>query len=232
MAALAALEKESGLRVAHEPPLGGQLLQLVYAHVESQLAAAEGSDAGAERRRLEEELLSGSAAAGPVDCPSRLLRSISGLHLSNIIAITCWPCRQQVCLRRGWAGRQAECWRLERGGLGLAAWLPHPPPLPAHAGRDRQQRWQRACAGLRWLSGMQHRRCQQRRTGPGAARRQPQPGSSRLHGWGASGAGWRNGRSAGMRPPPPEVRGGLQVGARWPPPRDRRLGRVVCGGCA
>lgn len=69
--------------------------QLVYDHMERQLAASSAADdVTVERRRLEERLLSGGTASGPGDCPSVLARSIEGLHAANVIAIDCWPARR------------------------------------------------------------------------------------------------------------------------------------------
>ena len=72
------------------------LPQLVYDDMERQAAAGGEEDAASRRRQLEEELLSGGAAASPGRCPSRLQRSIEGLHDSNIICIACCPCRRQA----------------------------------------------------------------------------------------------------------------------------------------
>ena len=72
------------------------LPQLVYDDMERQAAAGGEEDAASRRRQLEEELLSGGGAASPGRCPSRLQRSIEGLHDSNIICIACWPCRRQA----------------------------------------------------------------------------------------------------------------------------------------
>lgn len=41
-----------------------------------------------------QQVLSGGSPSGPGDCPSRLLRTIEGLHDSNIIAIASCPERQ------------------------------------------------------------------------------------------------------------------------------------------
>ncbi|KAI3436853.1 hypothetical protein D9Q98_006263 [Chlorella vulgaris] len=92
--ALEALEHEAGLRVKDEAQQGSQLLQLVYDHLERQLADTCQDDAAVRRRRLEEELLASGSATSPATCPSRLQRRIAGLHASNIICVQCWPQRR------------------------------------------------------------------------------------------------------------------------------------------
>lgn len=68
--------------------------QLVYDHLERQLADTCQDDAAVRRRRLEEELLASGSATSPATCPSRLQRRIAGLHASNIICVQCWPQRR------------------------------------------------------------------------------------------------------------------------------------------
>lgn len=68
--------------------------QLVYDHIERQLADASLDDTAASLRRLEDSLLRGGSSSSPGDCPTRLQRSIEGLHGANIIAVCCWPERR------------------------------------------------------------------------------------------------------------------------------------------
>lgn len=67
----------------------------MYGEAERQAAAAL-DDGAAERRALEEAVLAGGSGAGPGPCPSRLQRSIEGLHAANICAIQCWPGRREA----------------------------------------------------------------------------------------------------------------------------------------
>lgn len=69
-------------------------LQLVYDHIERQLADSAPDDASATLRRLEDSLLRGGSTSSAEDCPTQLQRSIEGLHAANIIAIRCWPERR------------------------------------------------------------------------------------------------------------------------------------------
>lgn len=68
--------------------------QLVYDHVERVLAATASDDASASLRRIEDSLRRGGSSSSPGDCPTRLQRSIEGVHGANIIAVRCCPERR------------------------------------------------------------------------------------------------------------------------------------------
>ncbi len=67
---------------------------MVYAHIEAELSKQEDPEAAASKAVAEEEerLLQG----GKNDYPATLACSLSSLHATNIIALTCWPDQPRV----------------------------------------------------------------------------------------------------------------------------------------
>jgi WD40 repeat protein len=182
--ALAALEREAGLRLKDEVQQGSQLLQvgrglvaplrarsladwasasaptltphkpcsqatesaifrppppqLVYDHVERQLAESARQDpAAVRRRRLEEELLAGGAPPARHPCPSHLQRCIEAVHPSNITSLQCWPARRAAVVGSSDGGVAlvaydgALLWRVPAGGSGVLCLALHPGPVSA-----------------------------------------------------------------------------------------------------